>query len=227
MTTVSKKSWLREWAGLFLFMVLMVLFRSSVADWYVVPTGSMKPNILEGDRVFVNKMAYDLRVPFTHLSLQALHQPKRGEIIVLDSPAEPKRLIKRVIGIPGDVIALRDNRLYVNGRFAAYRPQPSQPIAEVWSDETSKLVIKEQTLQKSYPIAIESPSTVAANFGPVKVPAGQYFVMGDNRDNSGDSRYFGFVPRDHILGRASHVVLSLNYDNYYLPRAGRYWQTLP
>jgi len=227
MTPVLKKSWLREWAGLLLFIVLMVLFRSSVADWYVVPTGSMKPNILEGDRVFVNKMAYDLRMPFTHVSLQALRQPKRGEIIVLDSPAEPKRLIKRVIGIPGDVVALRNNRLYVNGHFAAYRPQPVQPDPEVWSDEPGKLVIKEQTPQKTYPIAIASLSSIGGNFGPVQVPAGQYFVMGDNRDNSGDSRYFGFVPRDHILGRASHVVLSLNYDNYYLPRSGRYWQALP
>lgn len=222
---ITNRKWIKEWGGLALFVVLMVLFRSSVADWYVVPTASMKPNIIEGDRVFVNKIHYDLRVPFTHISLLQRNQPQRGEIIVLDSPAEPKRLIKRVIGLPGDVIAMRGNRLFVNGQFAAYAEVSSQPDPVTWTNESGKYVVTEKTRQKAYPIAVEPRSS--GNFGPIRVPDGQYFVMGDNRDNSGDSRYFGFVPRDHVLGRASHVVLSLNYDNYYLPRAGRYLQALP
>ena len=222
------KKMVREWGGLVLFIVLMVLFRSSVADWYTVPTGSMKPNILEGDRVFVNKLEYDIRVPFTHWSLKKLGEPGRGDIIVLDSPAESKRLVKRVIGIPGDVIALRDNHLYVNGRAARYHVLAKQPDPSLWLDDTpNKEVLQEKVFSRSYPIAINTLQPGMMSFGPVVVPKDHYFVMGDNRDNSADSRYIGFVPRKNILGQASYVVLSLNYDNYYLPRSGRFMEKLP
>lgn len=223
----SLRSIVREWGGLALFLVLMVLVRSTVADWYVVPTGSMKPNIIEGDRIFVNKIHYDLRVPFTNYSLKTFDNPKRGEIVVFDSPAEEKRLIKRVIGIPGDVITLYDNHLYVNNKPASYLPQAVQPDPVIWSNEFPiKHVRIEKIFLKAYPIAV-IPNRPGSVFGPVVVPDNHYFMMGDNRDNSGDSRYFGFVPRELILGRASHVVLSLNYDNHYLPRSDRFLQRLP
>jgi len=224
----SLKKWVREWSGLVLFIVLMVLFRSSVADWYTVPTGSMKPNILEGDRIFVNKLQYDVRVPFTHWSLKTLGNPKRGDIIVLDSPVEDKRLVKRVIGVPGDVIALRNNHLYINGKQAHYHILPRQPDRSLWIDDTpDKEVLRERIFNHSYPIAINTLQPGMMTFGPIVVPNNRYFVMGDNRDNSADSRYFGFVPRKNILGRASYVVLSLNYDDHYLPRAGRFIKKLP
>jgi signal peptidase I len=210
-----------------LFLLLVILFGSAVADWYVVPTASMKPNILEGDRVLVNKLHYDLRLPFTHLSLLHRADPRRGDIVVLDSPVASTRLIKRVIGVPGDVVAMRDNHLFINGRVASYRASPNQPDPAIWDHESPKHVFTEQTPRKSYPIAVASASTRGGHYGPVLVPDGHYFVMGDNRDNSGDSRYFGFVPRDHVLGRARLIVMSLNYDNYYLPRSGRYLQSLP
>ena len=225
--TMTFRSQLREWGGLILFLVSMVLFRSAVADWYTVPTGSMKPNIIEGDRVFVNKIHYDLRVPFTHVSLKTRANPRRGEIIVFDSPAEPKRLIKRVIGVPGDVVTLYDNHLYVNGKPAVYQPITSQPDPVIWDkDMPPKRVSIEKIFPNAYPIAV-APNRSPVVFGPVIVPDSHYFVMGDNRDNSGDSRYFGFVPRDTILGRASLVVLSLNYDNHYLPRSERFFKPLP
>lgn len=224
---ISIRSLLREWGGLALFLVSMVLFRSAVADWYTVPTGSMKPNIIEGDRVFVNKIHYDLRVPFTHVSLKTLANPRRGEIVVFDSPVEAKRLIKRVIGIPGDVITLDDNHLYVNGKPAVYRPLANQPDPVIWDRKSPpKRVSIENIFRNAYPIAV-APNRAPAVFGPVIVPDGHYFMMGDNRDNSGDSRYIGFVPRDAILGRASLVVLSLNYDNHFLPRSGRFFKPLP
>lgn len=225
---IEYRKWAREWGGLVLFVVLMVLFRSSVADWYTVPTGSMKPNILEGDRIFVNKLQYDIRVPFTHWSLKTLGNPRRGDIIVLDSPAEDKRLVKRVIGIPGDTIALRDNHLFVNGKAAHYRIAAKQPDPSMWLDDTpDKEVLREKLFSHSYPIAINTLHPGMMTFGPIEVPKNRYFVMGDNRDNSADSRYFGFVPRRNILGRASYVVLSLNYDDYYLPRSGRFLEKLP
>lgn len=223
----SIRSVAREWSGLALFLVLMVLIRSAVADWYVVPTGSMKPNIIEGDRIFVNKIYYDIRVPFTHVSLKTLDNPKHGEIVVFDSPAEEKRLIKRVIGVPGDVITLYNNHLYVNGRPAVYQQQSNQPDPVIWANESpSKHVRIEKIFPNAYPIAV-IPNQRSNVFGPVVVPDNHYFMMGDNRDNSGDSRYFGFVPRELILGRASHVVMSLNYDNHYLPRSDRFLQRLP
>src|SRR5215210_4682828 len=105
----------------FVFVVLIVLsFRSSIADWNDVPTGSMKPTILEGDRIFVNKLAYDLKVPFTTWHLAQWDNPRRGEVVVFYSPQDGVRLVKRVIGEPGDVIELRNNQLFVNGQAADY-----------------------------------------------------------------------------------------------------------
>jgi len=222
------KKWTREWGGLALFILLMVMFRSSVADWYSVPTGSMKPNIIEGDRIFVNKLKYDIRVPFTHWSLKTLGNPNRGDVIVLDSPVENKRLVKRVIGIPGDTVELREDRLYVNGKPARYRVLAKQPSPDMWNyDRPDKVVLREDLFSHAYPIAIDTLHPTKPNFGPVVVPKDEYFVMGDNRDNSADSRYIGFVPRKSILGRANTIVLSLNYDNHYLPRSGRFLKPLP
>src|SRR5205807_8645618 len=98
----------------------MVIFRSALADWNTVPTGSMKPTILEGDRIFVNKLAYDLRVPLTHVSIFRIADPKRGDIVVFDSKLADTRLVKRVIGLPGDTVEMRDNRLTINGVDAQY-----------------------------------------------------------------------------------------------------------
>ena len=113
------KVW-REYRGFAVFIVLMMLFRSALADWNVVPTGSMKPTILEGDRILVNKLAYDLKIPLTHVSLYKFADPQRGDIVVFDSKAANTRLVKRVIGLPGDTVELRDNRLTINGIAARY-----------------------------------------------------------------------------------------------------------
>src|SRR5215213_7423472 len=107
----------------FLLMVLALMsFRSTIADWNDVPTGSMKPSILEGDRIFVNKLAYDLKVPFTTWHLAEWDDPERGDVVVFYSPADGVRLVKRVIGVPGDVLEMRVNRLYINGKAADYQP---------------------------------------------------------------------------------------------------------
>src|ERR1700704_6424171 len=113
------KAW-REYRGFVLFIVLMMIFRSALADWNVVPTGSMKPTILEGDRILVNKLAYDFKVPLTHISLYKFADPRRGDIVVFDSKAANTRLVKRVIGLPGDTVEMKDNRLTINGVEARY-----------------------------------------------------------------------------------------------------------
>jgi len=201
----------------FLFISLMLVFRSAVADWNEVPTGSMKPTIVEGDRIFVNKMAYDIRVPFTHISLVKMAEPKRGDIVIFDSVASDKRLVKRVVGIPGDVISMKDNVVSINGKQLSYQPFESSVVLNAK---------KENLLGNSHSINVKATGSSLSNFSEVKVPDNQFLVLGDNRDNSADSRVIGFVPRAEIVGKATNVIVSLNYDNYYLPRSERFFQTL-
>src|SRR5580765_3548586 len=128
----------REWAKpLLTILVITGVFRSAIADWNDVPTGSMKPTILEGDRIFVNKLAYDLKIPFTTVHLTAWAHPKRGDIIVFFSPTDGVRLIKRVVGLPGDEIELRDNQLRVNGKQATYGPLDEQISNQILAEERS------------------------------------------------------------------------------------------
>ena len=201
-----------------LFVFLMVLFRTSLADWNVVPTSSMKPTIVEGDRIWVNKLAYDIRVPLTHVSLKRLADPERGDIIVFDSASADKRLVKRVIGLPGDTISMRNNVLSINSRALPYRLEDSEhgvvAMREVLGDQDHLIWIDTRLAGRQ------------SSFLPVTVPAEHYLVLGDNRNNSADSRFIGFVPRAEIIGRTRSVVMSLNYDHYYLPRAGRFFHSL-
>ncbi len=212
-----KRHW-KENRSLVYFILLMIVFRSSLADWNSVPTGSMKPTIIEGDRILVNKLAYGLKLPLSQIKVLSWGGPVRGDIIVFDSDAENTRLVKRVIGLPGDVIAMQNNQLFINGELAQYRDQ---------SAAESYLRATEQLPGHSHAMQIAAmDSSPAASFDPVTVPAGQFLVLGDNRDNSKDSRFIGFIPREEIIGRARYVVLSLNYDNYYLPRKNRFFQRL-
>ncbi len=210
------KLW-RENKSFLLFIALMFVFRSAVADWNEVPTGSMKPTIVEGDRILVNKLAYDVRVPFTNISLLKLSDPIRGDIIIFDSKASGKRLVKRVVGIPGDTVALRNNTLIINGEPLTYEDVAS----------TSSTVDKQENLLGiEYIVRIGKHGSQLSNFQPIKVPTGYYLALGDNRDNSADSRVIGFVPRHEVVGRSRSVVLSFNYDNFYIPRKNRFFRTL-
>lgn len=211
------RAW-REYRGLAVFIVLMTIFRSALADWNVVPTGSMKPTILEGDRIFVNKLAYDLKIPLTHISLYTVANPQRGDIVVFDSGAADTRLVKRVIGLPGDTVEMRDNRLIINGIAARYSGIEY---------EADTIFATESYLGMSHRIELVRYGASRFNtFGPVAVPKDSYLVLGDNRDNSADSRFYGFIPRDELVGNATTTVLSLNYDNHYIPRADRFFRAL-
>jgi signal peptidase I len=207
--------------GFIAFMIGLVMFRSAFADWSVVPTGSMQPTIEIGDRIFIDKAAYDIRVPLTHVSLWHMADPQRGDIVVLDSHAANERMVKRVIGIPGDVIALRENILYVNGRASTYSPAVVHGIHDDIDDPARYEVEHMGDVQHLVRLSLYRPSE-KRDFGPVTVPAGQYLLMGDNRDNSMDSRYLGFFPRNEIVGRSRYVALSLDPDDHYLPRQHRF-----
>ena len=113
--------------GFIFFLILMFAFRSTFADWNTVPTGSMKPTILIGDRILVNKMAYNIHFPFTHFSLLKLADPERGDIIVFDSEVSDKRLVKRVVGMPGDRVELLGNQLIISGKALAYESLSTTP----------------------------------------------------------------------------------------------------
>ncbi len=208
----------REYRGFALFVLLMFIFRSVLADWNSVPTGSMNPTILEGDRIFVNRLAYDLRIPFTHVSLHRFADPARGDIIVFDSKAAGLLLVKRVIGLPGDTVQMRDNRLTINGVEAGYAGAGSAPGAV--------FAVESYGAMKHRIELVPGADRDFSSFGPVKVPPDQYLVLGDNRDNSADSRVHGFVPREEILGDAKTVVLSVDYRRYYLPRMDRFFHSL-
>ncbi|WP_394495923.1 signal peptidase I [Shewanella sp. ENK2] len=229
---------LKEYKSLLIFIALMSVFRSAVADWYTVPTSSMKPSILIGDRILANKMAYDVRIPFTHVSLYKTGDPVRGDIIIFDSEAAGNRLVKRVVGVPGDTVSLNNNQLVINNQSISYQDdlaltgKASQNL-EFDTEQESQIISSHDSQDKiedllgvAHSIRVNKFGSTRSNFNEVTVPSGYYLVLGDNRDNSADSRVIGFVPRNEIIGRTRTVVMSFNYDNYYLPRQDRFFHSL-
>ena len=219
---------LRGWLGSILIAILIATsFKSAVADWYVVPTGSMKPTIVEGDRIFTNKLAYDLKVPYTRWRIASWDDPKRGDIVVFHSPADGKRLVKRVVGLPGDRIAMHDNRLFINGVPQKYESLIGEGRGGMGpTRKTGHQYYREHLFGNEHTVMITPSQPSPRSFSPVVVPDGHYFMMGDNRDSSADSRYFGFVSRNQILGRANSIVISLDPGNFYRPRWERFFGDL-
>jgi len=232
----QKTSWKQKWDNfvkkeakpLLIMVFVMLVFRSAIADWNDVPTGSMKPTIIEGDRVFVNKLAYDLKVPFTTWHIAEWDTPKRGDVVVFFSPADEVRLVKRVVGLPGDRIELRDNQLFVNDNAVQYEALPQKVIAELPAKEQSHhQYATEELATHPHPVMATPALNARRTFGPITVPEGKYFMMGDNRDNSFDSRFYGCVERRRIVGRATSVVISLDHDHHLSPRWHRFFTALP
>ena len=203
-------------------MVIIIFpLRSAVADWNWVPSGSMKPTILEGDLVFVNKLAYDLKVPFTLQRLADWDNPARGDIVVFFSPHDGMRLVKRVVAVPGDTIELRNNVLLLNGKAMAYESVNAQAYAKEIYEDARAVIAAEHGAGRSH-LVMEIPSRRAPRtFDSVTVPPGKYFMMGDSRDNSFDSRFWGFVERKQIVGKANRVLLSFDKNHHYVPRLAR------
>lgn len=198
-------------------VVVLMTMRSSLADWYDVPTGSMRPTILEGDRILVNKLAYDLRVPFLGWRIMTWNDPARGEIVIFPSPKDGTRLVKRVVGLPGDAVELRDNVLFINDQPSTYSPIDPATLEQVPSSERPGRIFATELLAPATPHALTiTPGTPAPrSFPRLIVPPDHYLMLGDNRDQSGDSRSFGFVPRGSIVGRSSRIALSLDYAKWW------------
>lgn len=198
--------------GFILFIFLLFATRSSIADWYHVPSGSMLPTIIEGDRVLVDKMAYRLDVPFTDIVIMQRSKPQRGDIVTFESTAADNRLIKRVIGVPGDQISMVNNQLFINGESVSYRQEGD--------------ILIEELLNHPHAIQLTKVNSGMDNFSVVTVPEGHYLVLGDNRNHSADSRVYGFIPEAEITGKATRVITSLDLDNYYIPRKDRWFEEI-
>ncbi len=198
MSEPFKKSVAREYFESLVIAVVLALFiRTFVVQAFKIPTGSMEPNLLIGDHLLVNKFVFGPSLTGLERTVLPMTDISRGDVIVHKFPEEPERdFIKRVIGLPGDQVEVRHKRVYINGKlldepYAFYlEPPPPTPPNEIGPDER--------------------PSTgdLREAYGPVTVPPGHYFMMGDNRDNSQDSRYWGFLPREYVKGRALVIYWS-------------------
>jgi signal peptidase I len=217
----------REWRGFAAFVVVMLVFRSAVADWNQVPSGSMLPSILVGDRIVVDKLAYDLRVPFTLLRIASWGAPERGDVVTFTSPESDLLMVKRIIAVPGDEVSMRHNRLTINGTTATYSLVPADE-APVPLRPHHALYLEDILGSRRYVMLRDDDAqSFVSSFQTTRVPPGHYLMLGDNRDNSRDSRAIGFVPRERILGRAKAIAFSLDYENYYAPRLDRFLADLP
>jgi signal peptidase I len=225
MSAQDMRNWLRGNAKFLAFVLLLGVFRTAIADWNPIPSASMHPNLLEGDVVFVNRLAFDVKVPLTDVVVARTGDPKRGDIVTFWSPGNGTRLIKRVIGLPGDTIEMRGKRLYVNGAVASYDELglADEPLAP---RGVKALHLEEETGGNRHEIQWLVRRGQRDDFGPLAIPADHYLMLGDNRDNSEDSRWFGLVPRGKLIGRAERILVSADYKDTWALRFSRFGKSL-
>ena len=219
--------WWLDWtAGLFPVICAVFLLRSFLFEPFKIPSGSMIPTLLVGDLILVNKYHYGIRLPVLNTKVVKNNDPKRGDVIVFHYPVDPRiDYIKRVVGVPGDEVVYNNQALTINGKAVAVQSQ-----GDFYDDDSMRYAPKfsEKLGDVAHGILVEPkrpsiyrPMESFVNFRDncrytaegvtCKVPAGHYFVMGDNRDNSQDSRYWGFVPDENIVGRA--FMVWMNFSN--------------
>lgn len=194
--------------GLIAVLAAMLVVRSTFANQYVVPTGSMIPAIAIGDRIFTNRVAYDLKLPFTNVILARTGEPERGDVVVFESPKEAGLvLVKRLIGLPGDQIKIDNGFVEVNGQrlddFDGEKPE-----------------YQEKNGAHTYRIQ-RHPEVMRGERMSFTVQPGHYFFMGDNRDHSADGRVFGLVKRELLIGRATRVLFSMDFPVFRFERIGK------
>jgi signal peptidase I len=198
--------------SLFPVLLIVLLFRSFLFEPFKIPSGSMIPTLLIGDFIVVNKFTYGLRLPVAHTKIVPIGDPERGDVVVFRYPVDPKvNFIKRLVGLPGDTITYRDKQLFINGekvptidqgRFGSSDVKCSTPRSDA-------IRLTETVGSVDHDILIHESS--GSRDGQWLVPEGHYFVMGDNRDRSNDSREWGFVPEENLMGRAVGIWLNFDY----------------
>jgi signal peptidase I len=204
----STGRWLWEWVkSISVAILLFLVIRTFIVEAFKIPTGSMEKTLLVGDFLLVNKAVYGAQLPFTNIRLPALDTPERGDVVVFEYPLDTsKNYVKRVVGLPGDKVAMREGELYVNGvRQEEDYVQHTQPNGDYYDPSFE--------WQRDYVATGVDGATYRPtrdDWGPIVVPPDRFFVMGDNRDNSQDSRYWGFVDRDLIKGRP--LIIYYSFD---------------
>ena len=201
-----------EWAKSFTIAIVLFLFvRTFLVEAFKIPSGSMEKTLLVGDFLLVNKLVYGAEVPFTGKHLPAIRHPQRGDVIVFQWPKDPtKNFVKRLVGVPGDTLEMERGTLIVNGvrqdeRYVTRTEPEADPVSEEFNWQKDFLVRTAGAAQNATPSR--------NNWGPIVVPPNEYFVLGDNRDNSLDSRYWQFVPDSLIRGRPMFVYYSYDPDS--------------
>jgi signal peptidase I len=200
-------------------LLLVFLLRSFLYEPFRIPSGSLRPTLLIGDFILVNKYIWGVRLPVIHKKIVEINSPKRGDIIVFRFPPKPSvDFIKRVIGLPGDKISYINKTLYVNGKeipqdFKQYVIDDEERVGE-------RMLEKQENLLGVKHAIYQNAERQSYDFHNIIVPQGMYFVMGDNRDDSADSRFWGFVPDDNIVGKASLVWMSWSSSQHNI-RWGR------
>jgi len=213
---VKEPAWVDFSRSFFPVLLLVLLLRSFLLEPFKIPSSSMVPTLLVGDFILVNKYTYGLRLPVTNTKILSLNEPKRGDVMVFFPPNDKRYFIKRVIGVPGDLITYIDRVVYINGE-----PMKQELIAEDPPGEPSAFIMKEDLGEGGVHLMQKRlyPSDLILPYG-YRVPDGQYFMMGDNRDNSSDSRVWGAVPEDRIVGKAFAVWM--HWDKFWsLPKFDR------
>jgi signal peptidase I len=199
-----------EYARSFFPIVLIVLLlRSFLVEPFRIPSGSMMPTLLVGDFILVNKFTYGIRLPVVNTKIVELGEPQRGDIVVFRFPKDPTvDYIKRVVGVPGDRIGYFHKQIYINGEPVKQTPLGMyEGAGQVEGSHGGELLMSEDLSGVTHDILITRPAP-ALKEGEFQVPPGQYFVMGDNRDNSNDSRFWGFVPEANLVGKAFFIWMS-------------------
>jgi signal peptidase I len=215
----AERSALREWTrSIIIAVVIWLVLRAFVVEAFRIPSGSMENTLLKGDFLFVNKAVYGPVVPFTDIHMPAFRYPRRNDIVVFDSKEQPgMAIVKRLIGVPGDTISMRAGQLYRNGKLV---PEPYAVNADPDRSESPAMRAKmrEWQVQHLAGISASEYEPDLHDWGPLLVPPDSLFMMGDNRDDSYDSRYWGFLAEKKVRGTPLVVYYSYNPDS---------WKSLP
>jgi len=201
MKRFSRSHALRDLLPVVIVVGIVLTARSSLADHYHVPSGSMLPSLHVGDHIAVDKSAYGLRIPLTHVQLMGAQAPQRGDVVVFPSPETGEVLVKRVIAVGGDLVEVHKGRVSIDGTKVPMMVRDGE-LEEVLDDG---------------PHEVRLDDGGGPEFGPTRVPAEHVLVLGDNRGNSHDGRFFGFVPDDMLLGRVVGIFLRDGHPTWQVP----------